>query len=82
MNIDKTKVMVFGSGGHLAAGEKWHINNKRLEVIDRYKYLGCTFIAMLSHSASVEEAACKGIQKTVRLVRTMWGLTNTSPQVT
>ena len=30
VNLDKTKVMVFRKGGHIAAGEKWFLHGKEL----------------------------------------------------
>ena len=40
VNLDKTKVMVFRKGEHLAAHEKWFINGQRLEVVNSYVCLG------------------------------------------
>ena len=40
VNIDKTKVMVFRRGGHLARSERWILNGEYIEVVSYYKYLG------------------------------------------
>ena len=38
--LDKTKVMIFRKGGHIAAGEKWFFNGSKIEIVNSYKYLG------------------------------------------
>ena len=35
--------MVFGKGGYLAAKERWFWDDKKLEVVNTYKYLGLIF---------------------------------------
>ena len=42
VNLDKTKVMIFRKGGHIAAGEKWFYDGKEMEIVNSYKYLGFT----------------------------------------
>ena len=43
VNVSKTKVMVFKSGGgKLAKHESWHLDGKPLEVVKHFKYLGLT----------------------------------------
>ena len=40
VNINKTKVMVFRNGGKVTSTEKWIYNGKKLELVDRFSYLG------------------------------------------
>ena len=59
VNLDKTKVMVFRKGGHIAAGEKWFLYGKELEIVNRYKYLGYTLTTKLSSVCACEDFASK-----------------------
>ena len=43
VNLDKSNIVVFRNGGHLALNEKWCIGNEELEVVNMYKYLGVYF---------------------------------------
>ena len=43
VHTGKSKVVVFRNGGHLAAHEKWLINNTPLKVEVEYTYLGIVF---------------------------------------
>jgi len=43
VNKDKTKIMVFRKGGFLAKHEKWFYSDTRLEVVNKYCYLGFSF---------------------------------------
>ena len=55
VNLDKSKVMVFGKGGYLAAKERWFWDDKKLEVVNTYKYLGLIFSAGHSFTAAMED---------------------------
>ena len=48
VNIDKSKVLVFRKGGHLAGIEKWHVGVKKLDVVTEYNYLGFLFSTKLN----------------------------------
>ena len=43
VNRDKTKVVVFRNGGHLAKHESWHYQHIKLETVNMYNYLGLNF---------------------------------------
>ena len=43
VNLDKTNILVFRMGGHLAARERWLYGNEEVKVINAYTYLGMTF---------------------------------------
>ena len=74
VNLDKTKVMLFRKGGHIAAGEKWFLYGKELEIVNRHKYLGYTLTTKLSSVCACEDFASKAKGKIIDLVRTMWSL--------
>lgn len=42
VNVEKTKIVVFKKGGRLASKEKWVYRDKNIEVVNQFKYLGCT----------------------------------------
>ena len=48
VNEEKTKIMVFRKGGVLRENEKWTYGGKRLEIVNRYSYLGYVFSTKLS----------------------------------
>ena len=48
VNMDKSKVVVFKKGGHLAGHDRWHIGNTILEVVSEYSYLGLIFSTKLN----------------------------------
>ena len=43
VNIDKTKITVFRNGGYLKKNESWKYDNRPLEIVSCYKYLGHSF---------------------------------------
>ena len=43
VNTNKTKILVFGSGPSASSKLKFYYNNKRLDIVDTYSYLGITF---------------------------------------
>ena len=63
VNLDKTKVMVFRKGGHLAAHEKWFINGQRLEVVNSYVYPGYTHCPLNSQSVLLLELIMESKEK-------------------
>ena len=40
VNIDKTKITLFRNGGYVEKNESWKYNNRPLEIVSCYKYLG------------------------------------------
>ena len=69
VNIDKTKVMVFRKGGFLGQHEKWFIDGKRLEVVNKYVYLGYTFTTTMSPFEGVKQLAVKGKKALFDVIR-------------
>ena len=43
VNLQKSNVVVFRNGGHIAAREKWFYDGMKLEIVNQYKYLGVIF---------------------------------------
>ena len=40
VNISKTKIVVFRTGGNICENEKCFFNNQEIEIVDRFNYLG------------------------------------------
>ena len=47
VNMSKTKIMVFRRGGIVKVNEKWYYQNKKLDIVSEYKYLGMYFTSFL-----------------------------------
>jgi hypothetical protein len=43
VNLEKSNIVVYRNGGHLAANESWHYGDNVLVVVNAYKYLGIFF---------------------------------------
>ena len=81
VNADKTKIMVFRKGGHHAKGEKWFLEGTKLEIVNKYKYLGFVFTTRLSLDSTVEDFCTKGKQKTMHILKVTWRLRCLKPDV-
>ena len=77
LNLDKTNVMFFVMGGHLAVSGKWIYGNGVVKVTNAYKYLGMMFTTKLTLNAVLSEGCGKGkkgvmeIQKSLRKLSTI-----------
>ena len=59
VNLDKSNIVVFRNGGHLALNETWYFGNEKLEVVNMYKYLGVYKAHVLTYS----KRPCRSSQK-------------------
>ena len=57
--LDKTNILVFRMGGHLAARERWLYGNE-VKVINAYKCLGMTFTTKLCINSVLLDVCIKG----------------------
>ena len=74
VKLEKTKVMVFRKGGHIAAAEKWFYHHTEIETVNSYKYLGYTLTTKLSSHVACREYSNKAKGKILDLLKTMWSL--------
>ena len=74
VNVNKTKVMIFRKGEHIAAGKNCFYDGKEMEIVNSYKYLGFTLTPKLSNNSVCEEYASKAKVKSLDLMKTMWSL--------
>jgi hypothetical protein len=77
VNLDKTNVMVFRMGGHLAVHERWFYGNLEVKVTNNYKYLGMIFTTKLSLNNCWSEMCRKGKKGVIEILRTMRKLHST-----
>jgi hypothetical protein len=68
--------MIFRKGGHVAKAEKWYYQEKKLEIVNSYKYLGFTLTTKLSFDVALDEFAGRAKGKVVEIMKTMWSLGN------
>ena len=59
VNVSKTKVIVFRSGGYLASHEKWHIGDDEVGVTNEYRYLGIKFTPKLCTRVALSDLASR-----------------------
>ena len=81
VNLDKSNVIVFRNGGHLAAKEKWTYGESQLEVVNMYKYLGIYLSTRLSFSHTQCDLASKARNGTSALFKLLWSIGEHSPGV-
>ena len=68
VNVNKTKVIVFNKAGRLI-NTKFFLDNKVLECVQSYKYLGILFSASGSFTAAQEELYKKALKALFKLQR-------------
>ena len=79
VNLNKSNVVVFRNGGHLALREKWFYNGTRLAVVNQYKYLGVIFSTGLTFSYCLEDMASRAKKGVVGILKLLWTLAEQSP---
>ena len=57
VNLDKTKIMVFRRGGKIKADEVFYFENNKIEIVNRYKYLGMFFTPCLKWTLATSTLA-------------------------
>ena len=81
VNMDKSKIIVFGKGGYLSAREKWVYNGHNLDVVNQYKYLGVIFSTGLSFSFALKDMADRARKGVIGILRLLWSFGNQSPRL-
>ena len=81
VNMEKSNIIVFRNGGHLAANEKWLYGNECLKVVNVYKYLGIYFSTRISFTATFEDLASRARKGVVAIIRTLWSIGEHSPSI-
>jgi hypothetical protein len=71
VNLDKTNIMVYRMGGHMAAKERWVYGDQDVKVTNAYKYLGMTFTTKLCISSVLSDISRKGRKGVMEIQRSM-----------
>jgi len=79
VNTNKSKVIVFHLGGHLAVRERWHIGNDKLEVVK--EYLGIMFSTKLCTNTALHDRAKKETAAVINIIKTMSKLSSTCTDI-
>jgi hypothetical protein len=59
VNLEKTKIMVYKNGGRLSNREKWTFQNKQIDIVNSFTYVGVTFTPGLSPNRMALEQTIK-----------------------
>ena len=78
VHTGKSKVVVFRNGAHLAAHEKWFINNTPLKVKGEYTYLRIVFSTRLRHTCTQNYLATRSKTAFIRIEKSLRNVPNIS----
>ena len=81
VNSQKSNVVVFRNGGHIAAREKWFYDGMKLEIVNQYKYLKVIFSTGLTFSYAHEDMANRAKKGVVGILKLLWTLDDQSPKL-
>ena len=79
VNLDKTNILVFRMGRHLAARERWFYSNEEVKVINTHNYLGMTFTTKHSINSVLLAGCIKGKKGVMEIQKSMRRLTSSDP---
>lgn len=74
LNMNKTNVVVFRNGGHLAKSEKWFYGNAQVSSASSYKYLGLTFTTQARLNLSFNDAITRAKQGVIEIFKVLWNI--------
>ena len=81
VNLDKSNILVFRNGGHLALNEKWCFSNEELEVVNMYKNLGVYFTTRLTFSSTLTDLADRTRKGMLGIMKLSWSVGEHSPEI-
>jgi hypothetical protein len=81
VNFEKSKVVIFRKGGHVAAREKWLYDGMKLEVVNEYKYLGVIFSTGLTFSYSLQDMSNRARKGVFGILKFLWTLGENCPKL-
>ena len=81
VNLDKSNIVVFRNGCHLALNEKWCFGNEELEVVNMYKYLGVYFTIMFILSPALNDLADRARKGMLAIMKLLWSIGEHSPDI-
>ena len=72
VNLKRTKIVVFRSGGYLARAERWHYGSELVSVASSYKYLGLKFTTKVCLNRISEDSVVRANQGTAEIFKVLW----------
>ena len=81
VNLQKSNIVVFRNGGHLAEKEKWFYGQSCIEVVNMYKYLGVIMSTRLTFSHTQHDLANKAQKGLLSIFKLLWSIGEHSPEV-
>ena len=81
VNLDKSNIVVFRNGGHLALNQKWYFGNEKLEVVNMYKYLGVYFTTRHTFSPTLNDLAYRARKGMLAIMKLLWSIGEHSPEI-
>ena len=79
--MDKSKIVVFRNGGHIALCEKWKYGGTPMEIVNMYKYLGIYFRTRLSFSHALNDMSQRAKKGVICIFKLLWSLGERSPSI-
>ena len=81
VNAEKTKVVIYRMGGHVAKHEKWFLGNERLEIVNSYRYLGMMLSTKLSSTSAHTELVHRAKAGMIQIVKSLRRICSVNPLV-
>ena len=81
VNLDKSNIVVFRNGGHIAWNEKWFYGQSLIYVVNAYKYPGICLSTRLSFSYALKDMAARAKIGVVNILKLLWSLAEKSPSI-
>ena len=81
VNLDKSNIIVFRNGGHIASCEKGVYGENVMTVVNQYKYLGIYLYTRLTFSHALNDMAQRAKKGAVGIFKLLWSLGERSPSI-
>ena len=79
--MNKSKIVIFRNGGHIALREKWKYGDTPMEIVNIYKYLGIYFSPRLSFSHALNDMSQRAKKVDICIFKLLWSLGESSPSI-
>eukprot|EP00745_Piridium_sociabile_P022013 TRINITY_DN34072_c0_g1_i3.p1 TRINITY_DN34072_c0_g1~~TRINITY_DN34072_c0_g1_i3.p1 ORF type:complete len:362 (+),score=-8.76 TRINITY_DN34072_c0_g1_i3:191-1276(+) len=76
--MDKSNIVIFRKGGYLAGREKWYYGNRKISVVNAYKYLGLYVSTKLSFTFACQDLVSKGKRAVMKILQLLYKFENDS----
>ena len=81
VSLDKSNIVVFRNGGHIAWNEKWFDGQSLISVVNAYKYLGICLSTRLTFSHALKHMAVRAKIGVVNIPKIRWSLGEKAPSI-